>query len=68
MPLFAQVRVTIANCELALARKDIQGALKMLRVIPRDSPHYLRGKVSRARSPTNFTFFALWMCIVICLF
>jgi len=43
-----EVRVTIANCELALARKDVKGALKMLRVIPRDSPHYLRAKVAMA--------------------
>jgi len=43
-----EVRVTIANCELALNRGDVEGALGMLRAIPRESPHYLRAKMAMA--------------------
>jgi tetratricopeptide repeat protein 21B len=43
-----EVRVTIANCELALSRGDVDGALAMLKAIPKDSPHYLRAKTAMA--------------------
>lgn len=35
-----EVRVMIANCDLALLRGDTSRALKMLLRIPSDSPHY----------------------------
>jgi tetratricopeptide repeat protein 21B len=43
-----EVRVTIANCELALGRGDVDGALAMLRVVPQESPHFLKAKMATA--------------------
>eukprot|EP00899_Mesostigma_viride_P018008 jgi/Mesvir1/26208/Mv02392-RA.1 len=43
-----EVRVTIANCDLALNRGDVEGALSLLNAIPRESPHYLKAKVAAA--------------------
>ncbi len=37
-----QVRVTVADSELAIARGDVEGALKKLRKIPKESPHYTK--------------------------
>lgn len=34
-----EVRVTVADCELAIARGDVEGALKKLRRIPKVRPH-----------------------------
>jgi len=43
-----EVRVTIANCDLALSRGDVEGALAMCRAIPRESPHFLKAKMAAA--------------------
>ena len=44
-----EVRVMIANCELALLRGDTNRALKMLIRVPPDSPHYARAKMALAK-------------------
>ncbi|KAG2502129.1 hypothetical protein HYH03_000619 [Edaphochlamys debaryana] len=43
-----EVRVTVADCELAIARGDVEGALKKLRRIPKDSPHYIKARMAMA--------------------
>jgi hypothetical protein len=43
-----QVRVTVADSELAIARGDVEGALKKLRKIPDMSPHYTRARMAMA--------------------
>ncbi|GLC77752.1 hypothetical protein PLESTB_000959000 [Pleodorina starrii] len=43
-----EVRVTVADCELAIARGDVEGALKKLRRIPKDSPHYVKARMAMA--------------------
>ena len=37
-----EVRVTVADSELAIARGDVEGALKKLRKVPPESPHYTK--------------------------
>ena len=37
-----EVRVTVADSELAIARGDVEGALKKLRKVPAESPHYTK--------------------------
>jgi hypothetical protein len=37
-----EVRVTVADSELAITRGDIEGALKKLRKVPPESPHYTK--------------------------
>jgi tetratricopeptide repeat protein 21B len=44
-----EVRVMIANCDLALLRGDTNRALKMLIRVPPDSPHYARAKMALAK-------------------
>jgi tetratricopeptide repeat protein 21B len=44
-----EVRVMIANCELALLKGDTNRALKMLIRVPPDSPHYARAKMALAK-------------------
>uniref|UniRef100_A0A7S0S5T6 Tetratricopeptide repeat-like domain-containing protein n=1 Tax=Chlamydomonas leiostraca TaxID=1034604 RepID=A0A7S0S5T6_9CHLO len=43
-----EVRVTIADGELAIARGDVEGALKKLRKIPNTSPHFTRARMAMA--------------------
>ena len=43
-----EVRVTVADCELAIARGDVEGALKKLRRIPDTSPHYVKARMAMA--------------------
>ena len=43
-----EVRVTVADSEMAIARGDIEGALKKLRKIPKDSPHYTKARMAMA--------------------
>lgn len=43
-----EVRVTVADCELAIARGDVEGALKKLRRIPNTSPHYVKARMAMA--------------------
>ncbi|MEW5298948.1 MAG: hypothetical protein WDW36_002017 [Sanguina aurantia] len=43
-----EVRVTVADCELAIARGDVEGALKRLRKIPSGSPHYTKARMAMA--------------------
>ncbi|KXZ45770.1 hypothetical protein GPECTOR_50g563 [Gonium pectorale] len=43
-----EVRVTVADCELAIARGDVEGALKKLRRIPNTSPHYIKARMAMA--------------------
>lgn len=43
-----EVRVTVADCELAIARGDVEGALKRLRRIPDTSPHYTKARMAMA--------------------
>lgn len=43
-----EVRVTVADCQLALDRGDQEGALKKLRRIPQASPHYIRAQTAMA--------------------
>ncbi|PNW81978.1 hypothetical protein CHLRE_06g268800v5 [Chlamydomonas reinhardtii] len=43
-----EVRVTVADCELAIARGDVEGALKKLRRIPKESPHYVKARMAMA--------------------
>ena len=34
--------MTVADSELAIARGDVEGALKKLRKVPAESPHYTK--------------------------
>jgi len=43
-----EVRVTIANCELALQRGDIENALALLRMVPPDNSNYAKAKMVMA--------------------
>jgi len=43
-----EVRVTVADSELAIARGDVEGALKKLRKIPDLSPHYTKARMAMA--------------------
>jgi len=43
-----EVRVTVADSELAIARGDVEGALKKLRKIPNTSPHYTKARMAMA--------------------
>ena len=43
-----EVRVTIADCQMAIARGDVEGALKRLRKIPANSPHYPKAQMAMA--------------------
>ena len=43
-----QVRVAVANSDLALARGDVEAALGMMRAVPKDSPHFLKAKMAMA--------------------
>ncbi|KAG1671374.1 hypothetical protein FOA52_002984 [Chlamydomonas sp. UWO 241] len=43
-----EVRVTVADSELAIARGDVEGALKKLRKIPDISPHYTKARMAMA--------------------
>eukprot|EP00736_Rhodelphis_marinus_P011266 Rmarinus@m.19544 len=40
-----EVRVTIANANLSLARGDVEGALQLLRAVPKDNPQYMKAKI-----------------------
>lgn len=40
--------MTVADCELAIARGDVEGALKKLRRIPNTSPHYVKARMAMA--------------------
>lgn len=44
-----EVRVMLANCDLSLAKGDTSRALRKLRDIPADSPHYLRARMAMAQ-------------------
>ncbi len=46
--LDSQVRVTVSDSELAIARGDVEGALKKLRKIPSASPHYTKARMAMA--------------------
>jgi len=43
-----EVRITIANVDLALARNDIEGALEMLRTIGPDQPYFIQAREKMA--------------------
>ena len=43
-----EVRITIANVDLALARGDIEGALAMLRNIQPDQPYFVQAREKMA--------------------
>ena len=43
-----EARVTVADCELAISRGDVQGALQRLQQVPRGSPHFTRARVAMA--------------------
>ena len=43
-----EVRVIVANCDLSLAKGDTSRALRKLRDIPADSPHYLKARMAMA--------------------
>ncbi|KAK9829513.1 hypothetical protein WJX72_006291 [[Myrmecia] bisecta] len=43
-----EVRITIANSDLAVARGDIAGALQELRAIPKESPFFLKARIAVA--------------------
>jgi hypothetical protein len=43
-----EVRVTIADCQMAIARGDVEGALKRLRKIPPTSPHFPKARMAMA--------------------
>lgn len=38
----------MADCEMAIARGDVEGALQRLRKIPSASPHFARARVALA--------------------
>ena len=39
-----EARFAVADCQLAVARGDLQAAVEKLRLIPAASPHYLRAR------------------------
>eukprot|EP00798_Chlamydomonas_sp_ICE-L_P019308 gene19309-25961_t len=43
-----EVRVTVADSEMAIARGDVEGALKKLRRIPDTSPHFTKARMAMA--------------------
>ena len=43
-----EIRITIANADLALAREDIEGALAMLRNITPDQPYFVQAREKMA--------------------
>ncbi len=50
-----EVRVTVADSELAIARGDVEGALKRLRKIPTASPHYTKVGGEKPGSGPHYT-------------
>ena len=43
-----EVRITISNADLALARNDVEGALAMLRGITPDQPYFVQAREKMA--------------------
>jgi tetratricopeptide repeat protein 21B len=43
-----EVRVTVADCEMAIAAGDVEGALQRLRRVPPSSQHYMKSRVAMA--------------------
>jgi tetratricopeptide repeat protein 21B len=43
-----EVRVTVADCELAIAAGDVEGALQRLRRVPPSSAHYAKARCAMA--------------------
>jgi hypothetical protein len=43
-----KVRVTLAECELAVSRGDVDGALQRLKRVPPASPHFARARTALA--------------------
>ena len=48
-----EVRITISNADLALARNDIEGALAMLRGIQPDQPYFVQAREKMANIYLN---------------
>jgi len=43
-----EVRVTLADCEAAIRRGDVEGAVQRLQAVPAASPHYARARMALA--------------------
>ena len=49
-----EIRITIANADLALAREDIEGALAMLRNITPEQPYFVQAREKMADIYLNY--------------